>query len=231
MARRPSSTTPRHWHTYRGFCATARSGIGTSASGNAAGTKLYSLSGDVLHPGLYELPMGTSLASLVFQHGGGMLQGKEFKAVFTGGPSNTLLTQTRPRRCAGLRLGAATPFASRYRCDDRRIGRHQHRSQGRRVRELLRAGFVRPVSTLQGRHLSTDAAAQPDRHRSRCARRLEALENLCRILPDSGRCGLIDGAVTVVESSVEPVPGRVRGAPNGIGAPRTDDSLRTGPAG
>lgn len=54
--------------------------------GNATGTKLYSLSGDVLRPGLYELPMGTSLESLVFEHGGGMLQGKEFKAVFTGGP-------------------------------------------------------------------------------------------------------------------------------------------------
>ncbi len=61
--------------------------------GNAAGTKLYSLSGDVLRPGLYELPMGTSLETLVFRHGGGMLQGKEFKAVFTGGPSNTLLTK------------------------------------------------------------------------------------------------------------------------------------------
>jgi NADH-quinone oxidoreductase subunit F len=31
---------------------------------------------------------------------------------------------------------------------------------------------------------------------------MDALENLCRILPGSGRCGLIDGAVTVVESSV-----------------------------
>jgi len=31
---------------------------------------------------------------------------------------------------------------------------------------------------------------------------LEALENLCSILPDSGRCGLIDGAVTVVDSSI-----------------------------
>jgi NADH-quinone oxidoreductase subunit F len=31
---------------------------------------------------------------------------------------------------------------------------------------------------------------------------LEALENLCRILPGSGRCGLIDGAVTVVDSSL-----------------------------
>ena len=43
--------------------------------GGAAGTKLYSLSGDVLRPGLYELPMGTSLEELVFGHGGGMLQG------------------------------------------------------------------------------------------------------------------------------------------------------------
>ena len=61
--------------------------------GNASGTKLYSLSGDVLRPGLYELPMGTTPGELVFKHGGGMLQGKEFKAVFTGGPSNTLLTK------------------------------------------------------------------------------------------------------------------------------------------
>ena len=53
--------------------------------GDAAGTKLYSLSGDVLNPGLYELPMGTTLQSLIFDHGGGMLEGRTFKAVFTGG--------------------------------------------------------------------------------------------------------------------------------------------------
>ncbi|MCB0165416.1 MAG: SLBB domain-containing protein, partial [Anaerolineae bacterium] len=61
--------------------------------GQASGTKIYSLSGDVLHPGVYELPMGTSLHDLVFEYGGGMLAGKEFKAVFTGGPSNTILTK------------------------------------------------------------------------------------------------------------------------------------------
>ena len=60
--------------------------------GGAPGTKLYSLSGDVLRPGLHELPMGTTLRELVFDHGGGVLAGKPFKAVFTGGPSNTLLT-------------------------------------------------------------------------------------------------------------------------------------------
>src|SRR6185312_3566443 len=61
--------------------------------GQASGTKLFSLSGDVLRPGLYELPMGTTLETLVFEHGRGMLQGRSFKAVFTGGPSNTLLTK------------------------------------------------------------------------------------------------------------------------------------------
>ena len=70
--------------------------------GGAAGTKLYSLSGDVLRPGLYELPMGTRLETLIFEHGGGMLQGKEFKAVFTGGPSNTLLTKRDLDRVYGL---------------------------------------------------------------------------------------------------------------------------------
>jgi NADH-quinone oxidoreductase subunit F len=60
--------------------------------GEAAGTKLFSLSGDVQRPGLYELPMGTALERLIFGEGGGMLSGKRFKAVFTGGPSNTLLT-------------------------------------------------------------------------------------------------------------------------------------------
>jgi NADH-quinone oxidoreductase subunit F len=37
-------------------------------------------------------------------------------------------------------------------------------------------------------------------------RDLDALRNLCSILPGSGRCGLIDGAVTVVESSLRTFP-------------------------
>ena len=61
--------------------------------GKGCGTKIYSLSGDVLRPGVYELPMGIPLSELIFHYGGGMLSGKTFKAVFTGGPSNTLLTE------------------------------------------------------------------------------------------------------------------------------------------
>ena len=43
----------------------------------------------MLRPGLHELPMGTTLRELVFDHGGGVLAGKAFKAVFTGGTDNS----------------------------------------------------------------------------------------------------------------------------------------------
>jgi NADH-quinone oxidoreductase subunit F len=170
--------------------------------GNAVGTKIYSLSGDVLTPGVHELPMGTRLGDLVFKHGGGMLQGKELKAVFTGGPSNTILTRQdldvaldfdslRARR-SSLGTGAmivvsegtgivkrVTDYvdffagASCGQCPSCKIGTHQI------------SGLLQRIDTGAGRRAD-----------------LEALVNLCRILPGSGRCGLIDGAVTVLDSSL-----------------------------
>jgi len=51
------------------------------------GTKTFALAGKVNCTGLIEVPMGTSLHEIVFDIGGGILGGKEFKAVQTGGPS------------------------------------------------------------------------------------------------------------------------------------------------
>jgi NADH-quinone oxidoreductase subunit F len=171
--------------------------------GNAAGTKLYSLSGDVLCPGLYELPMGTSLQSLVFEHGGGMLLGKEFKAVFTGGPSNTLLTRRD--------LDVALDFDSvRQRHSRLGTGAMIVVSEGtsivRKVAEYVsffaqgscgqcppcKGGTFQLMRLLN--RIDTGRGVRAD---------LDALENLCRLLPGSGRCGLIDGAVTVVVSSFQ----------------------------
>lgn len=170
--------------------------------GDAVGMKLYSLSGDVLRPGLHELPMGTSLRELVFGCGGGMLAGKGFKAVFTGGPSNTLLTDrdldialdfdslaTRGSRLgtgAMIVVGEGTSilrktaeyvafFAANScgQCPSCKIGTHQVS----RLLERIDAGAGRPAD-------------------------LDALENFTRLLPGSGRCGLVDGAATVLASSL-----------------------------
>ena len=59
-------------------------GIGTE---NSKGTKVFSLVGAVNQTGLVEVPMGTSLRQIIFELGGGLRPGREFKAVQTGGPS------------------------------------------------------------------------------------------------------------------------------------------------
>jgi NADH:ubiquinone oxidoreductase subunit F (NADH-binding)/(2Fe-2S) ferredoxin/Pyruvate/2-oxoacid:ferredoxin oxidoreductase delta subunit len=51
------------------------------------GTKIFSLVGKITNTGLVEVPMGTPLRDIIFKIGGGIPQGKAFKAVQTGGPS------------------------------------------------------------------------------------------------------------------------------------------------
>jgi len=51
------------------------------------GTKVFALAGKVVHGGLAEVPMGTTIEDLVFKIGGGIKEGKKFKAVQMGGPS------------------------------------------------------------------------------------------------------------------------------------------------
>ena len=174
--------------------------------GEAVGTKLYSLSGDVLNPGLYELPMGTSLQSLIFDYGGGLLEGRAFKAVFTGDPSNTLLTAAD--------LDVALDFNS---------VRERHSSLGTGAMIVISEGtsVVRKVSEYVEFFAANSCGQCPpcksgtfqlarliDRVDTGIATGddLRALENLCQILPGSGRCGLIDGAVTVLKSSLRTFP-------------------------
>jgi len=58
--------------------------LGTERSG---GTKVFSLSGKVRNTGLVEVPLGISLREIIYDIGGGIESGKNFKAVQTGGPS------------------------------------------------------------------------------------------------------------------------------------------------
>jgi len=57
------------------------------------GTKTFALTGEVNNTGLIEVPMGTTLRQIVFELGGGIRNGKKFKAVQIGGPSGGCLTE------------------------------------------------------------------------------------------------------------------------------------------
>ena len=66
------------------------SSFGTETS---KGTKTFALTGEVNNTGLIEVPMGTTLREIVFDIGGGIRNGKKFKAVQIGGPSGGCLTE------------------------------------------------------------------------------------------------------------------------------------------
>jgi NADP-reducing hydrogenase subunit HndC len=64
--------------------------VGTAGS---KGTKVFALGGKVNNVGLVEVPMGTTLRTLIYDIGGGIPNGKKFKAIQTGGPSGGCLTE------------------------------------------------------------------------------------------------------------------------------------------
>lgn len=81
-----------------------------------AGTKLYGASGKVKRPGLWELPMGTTIRELLEEHAGGMRDGVKFRGVLPGGASTDFLVEqhldvkmdfTEVEK-AGSRLGTGT---------------------------------------------------------------------------------------------------------------------------
>ncbi len=61
-------------------------------SEKSKGTKVFALAGKINNVGLIEVPMGTTLREVIYEIGGGIKDGKQFKAVQTGGPSGGCLT-------------------------------------------------------------------------------------------------------------------------------------------
>jgi NADH:ubiquinone oxidoreductase subunit F (NADH-binding)/NADH:ubiquinone oxidoreductase subunit E len=66
----------------------------------SAGLKFIGVSGDVVRPGVYEVPMGTPVSELIFKYGGGIVGGKKLKAFAPSGPSSGYL----PASMADVRL-------------------------------------------------------------------------------------------------------------------------------
>jgi NADH-quinone oxidoreductase subunit F len=88
-------------------------GLGRSQE---SGTKIYGVSGRVKNPGLWELPMGTTIRELIEEHACGMTEGFRFRSVLPGGASTEFLTEEHldvpmdfdSVQRAGSRLGTGT---------------------------------------------------------------------------------------------------------------------------
>ncbi|MBI5490131.1 MAG: SLBB domain-containing protein [Deltaproteobacteria bacterium] len=68
--------------------------VAKSPWNGSSGTKVFSLVGNIANTGLVEVPMGIRLKEIIFDIGGGIPGGREFKAVQTGGPSGGCLPQS-----------------------------------------------------------------------------------------------------------------------------------------
>ncbi|WP_198263480.1 complex I 51 kDa subunit family protein [sulfur-oxidizing endosymbiont of Gigantopelta aegis] len=170
--------------------------------GNSTGTKLFCLSGDVLNPGVYELAMGTPLSQLIFQHGNGLLENKPLKAVFIGGASSSLLTEddidialdfdTVQEHGLSLGTGAMIVLAEGTGIVKRvteYVNFFAHASCGQCPSCKTGTFYLSQLlNKIDAGHASMDD--------------LDTLRNLCNILPGSGRCHLLDGAVKIVDSSL-----------------------------
>ena len=83
-------TTENNVETFANIPTIIREGAEYFASmgtEKSKGTKVFALGGKINHTGLVEIPMGTTLREIVFEIGGGIPNGKKFKAAQTGGPS------------------------------------------------------------------------------------------------------------------------------------------------
>lgn len=76
------------------FSSIGTGDISQNAWGGSKGTKVFSLAGKVNNTGLVEVPMGITLREIVFRIGGGIRDGKKFKAVQTGGPSGGFIPES-----------------------------------------------------------------------------------------------------------------------------------------
>ncbi len=76
------------------FASIGTGDVSENPWGGSKGTKVFSLCGKVNNTGLIEVPMGITLRKIIFDIGGGIKEGKRFKAVQTGGPSGGFIPES-----------------------------------------------------------------------------------------------------------------------------------------
>jgi NADH-quinone oxidoreductase subunit F len=169
---------------------------------NSAGTRLFSLSGNVVNGGNYELELGTPLRTLIYELGGGIADGRQLKAVIPGGSSVPVLTADEidtaldfdSMAAAGSMLGSGAVIAIDDRCCMVQLGLrvaqfYQHESCGKCT--PCREGTRWMVQLL--RKIEDGDATQGE---------LDLLLNVCDRILGNCLCPLGDAAAMPIASYV-----------------------------
>ena len=175
-------------------------GIGTDAS---SGTKTFALTGNVVNTGLVEVPMGTTLREVIFDIGGGIPDGKKFKAVQIGGPSGGCLTEAHldvPMDFDSLKkLGAIIGSGGLVVMDEdtcmvevARFFMHFTRNESCGKCTPCREGTKRMLETLE-RIIANEGTMED----------LDLLEALSDTITDTALCGLGQTACKPVMSTLQ----------------------------
>ena len=141
---------------------------------SSPGTAIFSVSGNVVRPGNYELDLGTPMRELIYEHAGGIADGRELKAVIPGGSSVPALTPDQidvpldydSLGAIGTFFGAASLIVRR-----RPV---LHGAARHPLDEVLHARVVRQVHAVPGRDALDGADPRVDRGRHRDRRRPRA---------------------------------------------------------
>lgn len=170
------------------------------------GTMLFSLSGSVNRPGIYELPLGTPLRVLVEECGGGVLHGRKVKAVFPGGPAFSMVTGDQldlamdfdSLKAAGTGLGSAGVIV----VDDATcmVAKTLHFSNFFKNESCgqcppCRMGTINLATILT--KIEQGQGTQKD---------LDTLRQICGFVKGTGYCTLVTGAAVLVQSALKMFP-------------------------
>ena len=170
----------------------------------SAGTRLFCLSGHVRAPGIYEVPMGTTLRSLI-EMAGGLREGRSLRAVLLGGAAGSFVTESQldvpltfeGTRAIGATLGSGAVIVFDHTADLEqvllRIARFfRDESCGQCV--PCRVGTVRQEEALK-RILS-------ERNQSLRETDIALLSDIARAMRDASICGLGQTAANAIGSAV-----------------------------
>lgn len=167
------------------------------------GTMMFSLSGSVNRPGVYEMPMGVTIRELIEKCGGGVKGGRQIKAVFPGGPAFSMVTADQldlqmdfdSLKKAGTGLGSAgTIVIDDTTCMVAATLKYSNFFKGESCGQCppCRMG-TNNLATLMAK-IEEGQGTQKD---------MDSLLQLCGFVKGTGYCTLVTGAAVLVQSSVK----------------------------